>query len=99
MQDAAAAPARNTKVSLDAERAAQTLATPTSIRRLCSTSRKALKLRLTLFLQPNHGFGESFNGSGHSRPHHFLAAGKLAILPKTARKLAKTLDQGIGTVQ
>jgi hypothetical protein len=29
------------------------------------------KLRLTLFLQPNHGFGESFRGAGGGRPQHF----------------------------
>jgi hypothetical protein len=29
---------------------------------------KAIKVRLTLFLQPNPGFGESFCGSGTRRP-------------------------------
>jgi hypothetical protein len=37
--------------------------------RKCS---KPVKLRLTLFLQPNHGFGESFYSSGRSRPQYFL---------------------------
>jgi hypothetical protein len=30
---------------------------------------KAIKLRLTLFLPPNPGFGESFCGSGAGHPH------------------------------
>jgi hypothetical protein len=33
---------------------------------------KPIKLRLTLFLQPNHGFGESFCGSGSRRPHKYF---------------------------
>jgi hypothetical protein len=32
-----------------------------------------IKLRLTLFLQAKQGFGESFCGSGASRPHLFPA--------------------------
>jgi hypothetical protein len=37
--------------------------------RKCS---KPIKLRLTLFLQPNHGFGESFCGSAPGRPQYFF---------------------------
>jgi hypothetical protein len=34
---------------------------------------KAIKRRLTLFLPPNHGFGESFCGSDQDSPHKFSA--------------------------
>src|SRR3981189_2894308 len=44
---------------------------PIALRSLSTLA--AIKFRLTLFLQPNHGFGESFNGSGHGRPHDFLS--------------------------
>jgi hypothetical protein len=54
---------------LDAERAAQTVATPESVSLVIATDPNAVKLRLTLFLQPNHRFGESFRGSGGRRPH------------------------------
>jgi hypothetical protein len=37
-----------------------------------TASPQAVKLRLTLFLQPNHGFGESFHGSGGRHPHDFF---------------------------
>jgi hypothetical protein len=57
----------------DAERAAQKLRHP----RICfagyrSLSPKALNSRLTLFLQPNHGFGESFCHSSQRRPQQFI---------------------------
>jgi hypothetical protein len=39
--------------------------------RLAGKCYGAVKLRLTLFLQPNHGFGESFRGSGGRRPHDY----------------------------
>src|ERR1700712_2558550 len=52
-----------TSIILDAERAAPRLATPNLLRRLPLLGPKPVKLRLTLFLQPNHGFGESFRGS------------------------------------
>ena len=42
-----------------------------------------LKLRLTLFLQPNHGFGESFRGSERGHPHHFLIKRCAGTDPKT----------------
>ena len=73
-QDSVAAPAyQSLDVTYDAERAAQTSPPPNVIRRIShSVALQAVKLRLTLFLQPNHGFGESFRGSGRSRPQHFL---------------------------
>ena len=58
-------------------------------------SRKAPKLRLTLFLQPNHGFGQSFHGPGRRRPHHSLSD----AFAEPARQFAKTLNQGIGAVE
>jgi hypothetical protein len=61
------------EITHDAERAALNIATP----EFCPTDfspviPNALKLRLTLFLPPNHGFGESFSSPGPGRPHHFL---------------------------
>ena len=44
---------------------------PIALRRPYSNPR-TIKLRLTLFLPPNHGFGESFCGHGRRRPHHFF---------------------------
>ena len=64
----------------------------------CTIKGAAIKFRLTLFLQPNHGFGESFHGSGTSRPHEFLGAVALDAALEPARKLAKTLNQGLGAV-
>src|SRR5215218_3696774 len=44
---------------------------PIALRRRYSILR-TIKLRLTLFLPPNHGFGESFSGHGRRRPQHFF---------------------------
>ena len=63
---------------------------------------KAIKRCLTLFLPPNHGFGESFHGSGRNRPHEFpdnVAAEALNAALKPPRKLSEPLDQGFGTVR
>ena len=66
-------PRGSLSVTYDAERAAQTVATPNSrLAGVCTNNGAAIKFRLTLFLQPNHGFGESFNGFGQNRPHHFF---------------------------
>ena len=54
-------------------------------RRFRTLSPQAIKLRLTLFLQPNHGFGESFRGSGRRRPQHFLIRRSAGTGLKTRR--------------
>src|SRR6185503_10394348 len=69
---------------------------PIALRRLTFSYRWTIKLRLTLFLPPNQGFGESFSGHGRRRPHHFSIS---HTLPEPARKLAKTLDQGFRAVE
>jgi hypothetical protein len=60
-----------------------------------TSSPKALNSRLTLFLQPNHGFGESFRGSGQGHPQHFFQS-NAALEP--AGRLPKALDQGLGAI-
>src|SRR6266849_10535976 len=55
---------------------------------------KAITLRLTLFLPPNHGFGESFRGSGQAARMNFQSNASL----EPARRLAETLDQCLGAV-
>src|SRR6185369_9364249 len=69
---------------------------PIALRRLTFSYRWTIKLRLTLFLPPNQGFGESFCGQGRRRPHHFFIS---YALPEPARKLAETLDQGFRAVE
>jgi len=60
----------------DAQRAAQTVATPFKPSAIPADVPHPLKVRLfkfrlTLFLQPNHGFGESFHGTRRDPPHYF----------------------------
>src|SRR6202163_1260977 len=62
-----------TSVSLTTRKGRRKASPPPNLsRRFRTHSPQAVKLRLTLFLQPNHGFGESFRGSGHRRPHKFF---------------------------
>jgi hypothetical protein len=61
-----------TIVIYDAQKAAHNIATPRIFPNWLRTlSPQAIKLRLTPFVQPNHGFGESFRGFGGGRPQHF----------------------------
>lgn len=87
----------------DAQKGGADIATPDHVRfHRCTHTSAAVKFRLTLFLQPNHGFGESFNGLGRRRPALFsVPSGRISALNtalEPARQLAETLDQGLGAV-
>src|ERR1700722_15293588 len=62
----------NPIVTYDEQRAALNIATPAiASNRLRPHSPQAVKRRLTLFWQPNHGFGESFREGDPHHPHDF----------------------------
>src|SRR5258708_20110383 len=54
---------------------------PNCAHRFRTFSPKALNSRLTLFLQPNHGFADSFSGPYPSPPHDFSIQRSLHTLP------------------